>query len=61
MIMYGSKKESEDIQSIEKKYPEDEIINPSQIQPESPNDPMDTYLKAVKKCKFLIVRKIVGK
>ncbi len=56
--MYGSIKESEDLITIQKKYPRDEIINPRFIRPESSEDQMSIYLKTVKKCDILIVRGI---
>lgn len=58
MVMYGSIKELEDLKFIQKKYPEAEIINPSSIKPNDPNDSMGVYLRTVKTCDLLICRKI---
>lgn len=58
MIMYGSIKEAEDLRRIQKDYHEAEIINPSSIRPDDPNDSMASYLRSIEECNLLIFRRI---
>ena len=57
-VTYGSVKESEDLELIQKEFPKAEIINPRFIKPEDLNDSMATYLRIVKNCNLVIFRGI---